>query len=209
MSHHDPHARTARVFTTRQQENEAAFAALAALEPRFVAAVDQLSRLLAAGGMLMFCGNGGSGSSASHMVNDCVGHMYIDRPPIRAVSLVDNTSVLTAVSNDYGYEHIFERQLLAVGRPGDALIAISTSGNSENVVRAATAARERGIAVVALTDRRGGKLRELADHWLFADTENPVCAEHVHLFLLHTLTEALESVLHGDHPSWGQTGGPL
>jgi D-sedoheptulose 7-phosphate isomerase len=141
------------------------------------------------------------------MVNDCVGHMYADRAPIPAISVADNPSVLTAVANDYGYARIFERQVTALAQPDDALIAISTSGNSDNVLRAVEIARDRGVLVVGLTSRDGGKLRDVSDHWLPAETDDLVCAEQVHLYLLHTLTEALEAVLHPDEPGWGNTVG--
>lgn len=196
-----------RTFTTQREENERAFAALAGLTDRFTETVSHLEQLLRAGGKLLFCGNGGSASSASHMVNDCVGHMYVDRDPIRAVSISDNSAVLTALSNDYGYDVVFERQVRALAQSGDALIAISTSGNSENVLRAARTAQQMGVTVVALTGRGSGALGELADHWLPADSDDLVCAEHVHLFLLHTLTEALEAVLHPNEPAWGKTRG--
>lgn len=205
-STHD-RATITQVFTTQQEENARAFAALPSLAPAFVEAVADLETRIKRGGKLIFCGNGGSASSASHMVNDCVGHMYSDREPIPAISISDNASVLTALANDYGFSHIFERQVAAVVGPEDALIAISTSGNSENIIMAVETARERGALIVGLTSRNGGKLRGMSDHWLPADTDDLVCAEHVHLYLLHTLTEALEAVLHPSTPGWGKTVG--
>ena len=190
-------------FIDRATLNTRAFRSLELIAEEFEATVAHLADLVRGGGRLLFCGNGGSASTASHIVNDCVGHMRRDRDPIDSLSLADNVSVLTALAKDYGYVEIFERQVVATGRPGDALIAISTSGNSENVVKAVEAARRRSVSVIALTDQKGGKLRELADHWLPADTDDPVCAEHIHLFLLHTLTESLEIVLFPDSPAWG------
>lgn len=191
------------LYLDRVSRNAAAFEALAGIQGEFEHAVLALAGLIRSGGKLLFCGNGGSASTASHIVNDCVGHMRRDRNPIDSLSLADNVSVLTALANDYSYAEIFERQVAASGRAGDALIAISTSGNSENVVRAAELARQRSVTVIALTDRNGGRLRELSDHWLWADTDDPVCAEHVHLFMLHTLTESLETVLFPDSRAWG------
>lgn len=196
-----------KVFATQAAENERAFASLGEIADEFQKAVQTLAQSVEAGGKILFCGNGGSASSASHMVNDCVGHMYVDRDPIPAISLADNASVLTALSNDYGYESIFERQVRVMGNSGDVLVAISTSGTSENVVRAVKEAKNRGLSVIGLTARGGATVRDLSDHWLPAATDDPVCAEQVHLFLLHTLTEALEAVRFPEDPGWGNTKG--
>lgn len=199
----DPKAVVRDLFADRVRRNTQAFDSLNLVSEEFEATVMHLAELIRDGGRLLFCGNGGSASTASHIVNDCVGHMRRDRDPIDSLSLADNVSVLTALANDYGYVEIFQRQVAATGRAGDTLVAISTSGNSENVIRAVEVARQRSVTVVALTDRSGGRLRDLADHWLPAETDDPVCAEHIHLFMLHTLTESLEAVLFPDSPAWG------
>ena len=112
------------------------------------------------GGKIIFFGNGGSAADAQHLAAELTGHFFRERAPLAAVALSTDTSALTAIGNDYGFEHVFERQIRALGRRGDLCIAISTSGNSPNVLRAVEAARELGIAVVGLTGRGGGSLAQ-------------------------------------------------
>ncbi len=130
-----------------------------------VAAAAILTGSLRAGGTLLICGNGGSAADAQHLATEFVSTLTVDhpRPSIRAVALTTDTSLLTAVANDFGVERMFARQLESLGRPGDVLVAISTSGNSANVLRAAETARERDLRVVALTGASGGGLAPLAD----------------------------------------------
>jgi D-sedoheptulose 7-phosphate isomerase len=162
--------------------------------PVFAKAVELIDDCISKDGKILLCGNGGSGSSASHIVNDFVGHMYFDRQPIRAISLVDNISVLTALSNDYGYDTIFSRQVEALGEEGDVLIGLSTSGNSRNVILAAELAKAKKMSVIAMTNRKGGKLAEIADVCLRANTSDGVCSEHIQIIELHTLCECVEAV---------------
>src|SRR5437879_280250 len=113
------------------------------------------------GGKIIFFGNGGSAADAQHLAAELTGHFFRERAPLAAVALSTDTSALTAIGNDYGFEHVFERQIRALGRRGDLCIAISTSGNSPNVLRAVKAAREIGIAVIGLTGRGGGSLAQI------------------------------------------------
>ena len=130
-----------------------AVVAAALAERPGAAAVERAARLvagaLAAGGQVLFCGNGGSAADAQHLAAELMGRLQLERPAYRAVALTTDTSVLTAVGNDYGYADVFARQVEGLGRPGDVLVAISTSGRSENVLRAAARARAKGMAVVA------------------------------------------------------------
>jgi D-sedoheptulose 7-phosphate isomerase len=130
-----------------------------------VAAAELAIRSLRAGGKLLVCGNGGSAADAQHFATELVSTLTLDheRPSIPAIALTTDTSLLTAVSNDFGFEHVFERQVEALGAAGDVLVAISTSGNSANVVRAAELAHAQDLSVIALTGESGGKLAPLAD----------------------------------------------
>ena len=130
-----------------------------------VSAAEIAATSVRAGGTLLICGNGGSAADAQHLATEFVSTLTLDhpRPSIRAIALTTDTSLLTAVANDFGVERIFARQVESLGREGDVLIAISTSGNSANVLRAAEEARARGLRVVGLTGESGGKLAPLAD----------------------------------------------
>ena len=190
------------IFLDRINENIAALQKDKELIDIFTNAVKLIRSCISNGGKILLCGNGGSSSAASHIVNDFVGHMYIDRQPMRAISLVDNISVLTALSNDYGYDTIFSRQVDALGDEGDLLIGLSTSGNSDNVILAAETAKNKGMFVIAMTNQDGGKLAKIADVSLRANTMDAVCAEHMNLIQLHILCEAVEAVQFGDQAAW-------
>lgn len=130
-----------------------------------VSAASIAATSLRAGGTLLICGNGGSAADAQHLATEFVSTLTLDhpRPSIRALALTTDTSLLTAIANDFGVEHVFARQVEALGRQGDVLIAISTSGNSPNVLRAAEEARTRGLRVVGLTGESGGRLAPMTD----------------------------------------------
>ena len=147
---------------------------------------------VAGGGKVLLCGNGGSAADAQHMATELAVRYLRHRRAIPALALTVDTSVLTAASNDLGFENVFARQIEALGAPGDVLIAISTSGNSPNVVRAVGTARERGLLTVALTGRGGGKLGGLADHWIAAPSDATPRIQEAHLVIEHLLCEALE-----------------
>ena len=192
----------AEILRLRVGENVEALRGCLAETPAFTLAVMLVKSCLASGGKLLLCGNGGNASAASHIVNDFIGHMYFDRPSLGAICLADNTSTVTALANDYGYDQIFSRQVEGLGRPGDVLIGFSTSGNSPNVLLAAEAARAKGMSVIGLTNRAGGKLAKVVDVWLRTTSLEAVCSEHVHLVMIHTLGECVERLLYHDHPAW-------
>src|SRR3546814_18313 len=131
-----------------------------ALSGPLAGAVDLLFAALANNGKILACGNGGSAADAQHFIAELVGRFERERLPLAGVALNTDTAILTAVGNDYGFEEIYERQVSALGQPGDALVAISTSGNSANVVRAIQAAHEREMSVIALTGKGGGVVRD-------------------------------------------------
>ena len=147
------------------------------------------------GGTLFFCGNGGSAADAQHMATEYVVRYMRDRRAYPAVALTTDTSLLTAAGNDLGFDLVFARQVEALARPGDLLIVHSTSGNSPNVLRAAEAARARGVAVLAFSARDGGALRALADHSVVVPTTRTDRAQELHLCIEHLICELVEGEL--------------
>jgi len=155
---------------------------------------------LRAGGKILACGNGGSAADAQHFAAELVNRFEIDRPPLAAVALTTDSSALTAIANDFRYEEVFAKQLRAIGRGGDALLAISTSGNSASVLEAVAAAQALGVRVVALTGGRGGKLGErIADGDVHVNVPHSSTArvQEVHLLVLHCLCDAIDYQMFG------------
>ena len=148
-----------------------------------------------AGGTLFFCGNGGSAADAQHMATEYVVRYRRNRRAYPAVALTTDTSLLTATGNDFGFDHVFSRQVEALCRPGDLLIIHSTSGNSPNVLEAAKAARAKGVAVLALSARDGGPLRALADHNVIVPTDRTDRAQELHLCIQHLICDLVEQEL--------------
>lgn len=155
--------------------------------------IDRCLACYRADGKTLWCGNGGSAADAQHLAAELSGRYYFDRPPLYAEALHVNTSYLTAVGNDYGYGHTYVRMVQAAGRPGDILFALSTSGNSPNVLAAATAAREQGMVIVAMTGQSGGKLRELADFLLAIPSTDTPRIQEGHMLLGHLICEGIEA----------------
>lgn len=169
--------------------------ALHALAPEVDRVVSLIAHSMAAGGGLLVCGNGGSAADAQHIAAELTGRFFRDRKPLRALALHANTSSLTAIGNDYGYDEVFAREVGAHGREGDALLAISTSGNSRNVVRAIEAAREKRMVVVGLTGADGGKMRELCDVCLRVPSTSTPRIQECHILIGHTMCELIEQLL--------------
>ena len=166
------------------------------LSDNIVGAVVLCVESLRAGGKVMFAGNGGSAADAQHWAGELVSRFYYDRPGLAAIALTTDSSILTAIGNDYGYDYTFARQVEALGRTGDVLVAISTSGNSPNIIRAAEAARARGVAVVGFTGEGGGKLAPLSDIcFRVPSTETPRIQEG-HEFIGHLLCALVEAEMH-------------
>ena len=156
---------------------------------------------LANNGKILACGNGGSAADAQHFVAELVGRFERERLPLAGIALNTDTSILTAVGNDYGFDEIFERQVAALGQPGDVLVALSTSGNSPNVVRAVEAARDRDMHLVALTGKGGGLIGELIashDVHLCVPNDRTMRIQEVHALLLHALCDGIDALLLGD-----------
>ena len=170
-------------------------ATLAAVRVPFVELVEVCAAAIGAGGKILFMGNGGSAADAQHLATELVVRFEADRAAIAALALTTDTSLLTAAGNDLGFDEIFARQIEALARPEDVVIGISTSGNSENVVRGLTRARRLGAATVAFTGRGGGKLAGLSDVLIAVPSEVTARIQEMHILLGHVLCEALETEL--------------
>lgn len=147
------------------------------------------------GNKLLICGNGGSASDALHMAGELVGRYQMERRGVSAIVLNANTAVMTAISNDYDYESVFSKQVAALGKEGDVLIGISTSGNSANVVRAVQEAGKRHISTVGLTGRDGGQMRPCVDHLLNVPSDSTPRIQEMHILLIHTICGLIENGL--------------
>jgi D-sedoheptulose 7-phosphate isomerase len=163
--------------------------------PELDVALGLVEETVRRGGTLFFCGNGGSAADAQHMATEYVVRYMRDRRAYPAVALTTDTSLLTATANDLGFEQIFARQVEALAKPGDLLIIHSTSGASPNVLRAAGAAHDRGVAVLAFSARDGGPLRELADHSVVVPTTRTDRAQELHLCIEHIICDLVERTL--------------
>ncbi len=141
---------------------------------------------------LLFCGNGGSAADAQHLAAELSGRFYYDRPPLFAEALHVNTSFVTAVANDYSYEAVYARMVRAAGRPGDVLFAISTSGNSPNILKAIEAAKECGMIVVGMTGESGGQMRDRCDYLLNMPSSDTPRVQECHMVVGHTICELIE-----------------
>jgi D-sedoheptulose 7-phosphate isomerase len=163
--------------------------------------VNALVGCITGGGKVLACGNGGSASDAQHFAAEFVGRFERERPGLAAIALTTDTSIITAIGNDYAFDAIFAKQVQALGAPGDVLIAISTSGNSTNLLAAVQAAHAKEMTILALTGRGGGKLREM-----LLDTDVHICVPHdrtariqeVHILALHCICDAVDNQLLGE-----------
>ena len=165
---------------------------LITLESEVLKAGSVMSGSLLSGGKVLFCGNGGSAADSQHLAAELTGRFVKDRPPIAAVALSTDTSALTSISNDYSYEEVFSRQVRAIGRPGDVLLAISTSGNSRNVIRAVEESRRIGIFTIGLLGHAGGSLLGTCDCSIVVASEVTARIQEAHILIGHTLCELIE-----------------
>ncbi len=167
----------------------------AALRAAVLRAAQACVASLRAGGKVLFAGNGGSAADAQHMAGEFVSRFMYDRPGLAAVALTTDTSILTAIGNDYGYEKLFERQVQALGRRGDVLVAYSTSGSSPNILRALEAARSAGVVTVGFTGNRGGPMVGLSDILLAVPSSETPRIQEGHLVLGHVLCGLVERAM--------------
>ncbi|MCB0533436.1 MAG: D-sedoheptulose 7-phosphate isomerase [Lewinellaceae bacterium] len=161
-------------------------------------AAQLLTQTFRAGGKVLFCGNGGSAADAQHIAAELSGRFYSDRAPLFAEALHVNSSYLTAVANDYGYEQVFARMVEAAGRPGDVLVAISTSGNSASILRAVEKATAVGMAVVGMTGTTGGKMAGLCQVLLNVPSADTPRIQEAHILIGHMLCQIVEQELFGE-----------
>jgi D-sedoheptulose 7-phosphate isomerase len=173
----------------------AAATATADLAESVARVADVAAAALEAGGKLLFCGNGGSAADAQHLATEYVVRFRRERRPLAALALTTDTSLLTAASNDYGFDHVFARQVSAIGRAGDVLFLHSTSGESRNLLEAAKAASAGGLVTVALLARGGGSLKHYVDHALVVPTDDGAHAQELHLAIGHAICDAVERAL--------------
>ena len=186
----------ARLLDSAAEANRTTLeATLAALRPQIIEYGRLVAETLSSGKKLLACGNGGSAAEAQHLVAEMVGRFHTDRRPLAAMALTTDTSVLTAVGNDYGFRDVFARQVRALAGPGDALLLISTSGNSESILAAATCGREIGTVNIALTGRSGGKLAALVDLALRVPSDVTPRIQEAHLLIDHCVCEIVERLL--------------
>ena len=177
------------------QEHQQVMAGLAELDEPVERAGRRVAQALADGHKLLLCGNRGSAADCQHIPAELTGRFIKDRRPLAAISLTTDSSALTCIGNDYSYDEVFVRPLQALGRPGDVLLAISTSGNSGNVVKAVQAAREIGVVSIGLLGRDGGKLGALCDHALIVAGTETARIQEGHILIGHTLCNLIEDEL--------------
>jgi len=164
-------------------------------------AAQAMAACLQADGKILCCGNGGSAADAQHFAAELINRFEMERPPLAAVALTTDSSVLTSIANDYDYNQIFSKQVTGLGRSGDVLLAISTSGNSVNVVAAIAAAHERKMKVIALTGRDGGKMGALlqqGDVHICVPTQSTARIQEVHLLTLHCICDGIDHIMFGE-----------
>jgi D-sedoheptulose 7-phosphate isomerase len=183
------------IVAKRLKEHERVLAAVSALSGEICRAHALIHDSLSAGGKLLVCGNGGSAADAQHVAAEFVGRFRLERRALPAIALTTNTSIVTAVANDHGFDQVFARQVAALGRAGDVLLAISTSGESANVLKAAETARSGGLKVIALTGEGGGRLAAVCDVLLAVPSTDTARTQEAHLVIEHILCELAEASL--------------
>lgn len=186
---------TDSLFSRNLTEHLAMCQHLAALDAHVDQAINACVYSLRGGGKLMLCGNGGSAADSQHLAAEFTGRFIKDRPPIAAIALSTDTSALTCIANDYSFDAIFARQVQAIGKAGDCLIAISTSGNSGNVLAAVAAAKALGITCIGLLGRDGGKLKAECDIAIVVPSQVTARIQEAHILIGHSLCGAVEQQL--------------
>ncbi len=189
-----------KTIVAQLKESAKVLTATAKSAPLIDAAAKDLLRSYRNGGKILSFGNGGSSCDAQNFADELTGRYRRNRPPLPAIALTANQGDLTSIANDFGFEYVFERPLRALGRPGDVAVAISTSGNSKNVLKAAAAAREMGLTVIGLTGRTGGKLKALCDHCVCVPSDSTARIQEAHITVIQIWCGILEDELFPDAP---------
>lgn len=180
------------VFKRTLEEHAELVSRIVSLTPAIDGAGQAILGCLQQGGSVFFCGNGGSAADCQHLAAEFTGRFVRERAPLAGVALTTDSSALTAIGNDYGFEEIFARQIAGLGKPGDCLVAISTSGNSRNVIRAVEAAKIIGVATIGLLGRDGGMLKEICDMAVVVPSETTARIQEMHILIGHSWCEAVD-----------------
>ena len=189
-------ALTGRAFVlSNLEEHRALFSQLESIAPAVEAGAQRMAAALSGGRKLMFCGNGGSAADSQHLASEFTGRFIEDRRPLAAIALTTDSSALTCIGNDYSFDDVFSRQVMGLGVKDDCLVALSTSGHSRNVIKAAQAARAAGIHTIGLLGRDGGALRELCDVPIIVPSWITARIQEAHSFIGHTLCGLVEQAL--------------
>lgn len=183
------------IFIENISQHQQLFSRLGELDHAVTKASLLIASGLSAGGKLIICGNGGSAADSQHIAAEFTGRFIKDRRPIAAISLTTDTSALTCIGNDYSFNEVFGRQVLAIGRPGDILLAITTSGNSANVIAAIEAAKNIGIQSIGLLGRDGGKALNICDHSIVVPSDVTARIQEAHILIGHTICGMVEKEL--------------
>lgn len=182
-------------FSKQLDQNISVFSNLKTIEESVVSASGLINNAIKSGGKLMLCGNGGSAADSQHIAAELVGRFIKDRRPLPAIALSTDTSAITCISNDYGYEYIFSRQVESLGNEADVLLAISTSGNSNNIVEAIKTAKQKKLKVIGLLGKDGGVIKEMCDIPIIVPSDVTARIQEVHIFLGHFFCFMLEKSL--------------
>ncbi len=178
-----------------QDHLECAQKTMNALLPDFEKVLNKCVEAIESGHKILFFGNGGSAADAQHLATELTVRFIKDRPAIAAIALTTDTSTLTAAGNDFGFDHIFSRQIEAIGKGGDVAIAISTSGNSQNIINAIQTAKIRNITTIGLSGRDGGKMTDLCDHMIIIPSDVTARIQEMHILIGHMLCGGMEKKL--------------
>ncbi len=182
-------------YLSQSLDSLGVFARDPAAQDMMFAMAEAISNAMRDGRKLLIAGNGGSAADAQHIAGEFISRLMYDRAPLPAIALTTDTSALTATGNDYGYDHVFERQVLGLGQSGDVLLGISTSGNSPNIVRALDAARARGLVTLGFSGARGGRMRERVDLLLAAPSDLTPVVQQIHIIAAHVICALVERTL--------------
>jgi D-sedoheptulose 7-phosphate isomerase len=185
----------ATLYQHNLREHLDLFIELSALDEAVMEAAQMVAGRLRQGGKLMLCGNGGSAADCQHIAAEFTGRFIEDRKPLAALALSTDTSALTCIGNDYSFADVFARQVAGLGRPGDVLLGISTSGNSANVIRAVETAKAMGVHTIGLLGREGGKLLASCDHAIVVPSRTTARIQEAHILIGHTICGSVEQLL--------------